>query len=117
MSQKSKRRFKELINDLGDRHISLQNIVLGEKSIGMQDFYQQNEVSYKEAVVLAQYAKAIVNQDTKAAEFLRDTAGEKPSTDLNIQDARSPLQDLSTEELRLLAEHYRQLAEAEKDGD
>lgn len=36
------------------------------------------------AVLLAQIHKAIYSKDTKAAEFVRDTAGEKPKDNVNM---------------------------------
>ena len=36
------------------------------------------------AILLAQIHKAIYSKDTKAAEFVRDTAGEKPKDDVNM---------------------------------
>ena len=54
-------------------------------------------------VVLRQYAEAIVNGSTKAAEFLRDTAGEKPATNIDVTDERqSGIRQMSDDELKAL---------------
>lgn len=45
------------------------------------------------AILLAQIHKAIVNKDTKAAEFVRDTAGQKPVENVNM-DGRFNYVDL-----------------------
>jgi hypothetical protein len=36
------------------------------------------------AMLFSQLAKAILQKDTRAAEFIRDTAGEKPKNDIDI---------------------------------
>ena len=42
-------------------------------------------MSMQDAQVLAQQYKAIVREDTNAAQFLRDTAGEKPTEKINAE--------------------------------
>ena len=57
-----------------------------------------------EAGILQQYAKAILGQDTKAMEFLRDTAGEKPSTQVDLSTDESGLSKMSLDDLMALKE-------------
>ena len=111
---KNIRRWREIVNGLGERGITLTNIVLEEKGQGLQDFFNEKEITYKEAVVLRQYAKAIITGDVRSAEFLRDTSGEKPTTEISVQDSRSPLHDMSTEDLNELLDFYRK--ESNKNG-
>ena len=46
--------------------------------------FMKLKITVQEAILLAQINKAIKNQDTKAAEFVRDTAGQKPTDKLNM---------------------------------
>lgn len=114
MKHKSSRRWRDIINELGERKISLENIVLEEKGQGLADFFKEKDISFKEAVGLRQYAKAIVTGDTRSAEFLRDTSGEKPSTEVHLHQSTSPLQELSVEELRDLLALYKEKDDSEK---
>ena len=70
---------------------------------------KKEKMTMDEVVVLQQYAKAIIQQDTKAAEFIRDSVGEKPSTvvDMNVEE-KSALESMTLEEL----EDYKLLLEA-----
>ena len=104
----TKRRWRELTKELGERKITVSNIALNEKEIGLDEFFKENEVSLKEAVILRQYAKAVVTGDVRSAEFLRDTSGEKPTTELSVQEHRSPLSELSLDELKLLIKHFKE---------
>ena len=107
-----KKKMKQIAQELGARHITLQNIAdqdFGGKSRGFIDMMEETEMTLDDVVILQQYAKAIINQDTKAAEFIRDTKGEKPSTtvDMTVGD-KSPIEQMSDEELKA----YKALLEA-----
>lgn len=104
----TKRRWRELTKELGERKITMANIALNEKEVGLDEFFKENEVSLKEAVILRQYARAVVTGDVRSAEFLRDTSGEKPTTELSVQEHRSPLSELSLDELKLLIKHFKE---------
>ena len=57
-----------------------------------------------EMLVLKQFAKALNKGDTKAFEVLRDTAGQKPAQKVDVTtDVKNPLEGLTTEELKKLA--------------
>jgi hypothetical protein len=43
-----------------------------------------HNATYSEAIVLVQAHKAVVKGDTKAAEFIRDTSGNKPNEKIDI---------------------------------
>lgn len=59
-------------------------------------------ITVQEAIMLAQIKKAMKG-DTKAAEFVRDSSGNKPKDDLNINgNINNPFAGLSTEELKKL---------------
>ena len=70
---------------------------------------EETEMTLDDVVILQQYAKAIINQDTKAAEFIRDTKGEKPATTVDMSvDNKSQIEQMSDEELA----EYKRLLEA-----
>ena len=70
---------------------------------------KKEKMTMDEVVVLQQYAKAIIQQDTKAAEFIRDSVGEKPSSTVNMNvEEKSALESMTLEEL----EDYKLLLEA-----
>lgn len=103
-----KKKMKQIAIELGARNITLQNIAsqdFGGKSRGFIDMMEETEMTLDDVVVLQQYAKAIINQDTKAAEFIRDTKGEKPATtvDMSVSD-KSPIEQMSDEELKAYSE-------------
>lgn len=61
-------------------------------------------ISVQEAILIAQVQKAM-NGDTRAAEYLRDTAGQKPSDKVEVSgQVDNPLSDLTTEELKKMVE-------------
>lgn len=79
------------------RDRSMQDIAkwLGKLTLNKEILYSPDEISdmekakeinltANEAILLAQYQKAI-SGDTKAAEFIRDTAGEKPKEQIEVQ--------------------------------
>lgn len=71
-----------------------------------------DEISLPDMILLAQSAKAIEEGDTKAATFVRDTSGGKPS-DEHIVSSTKSITDLSDEQLEFLLEH----AESTDDED
>ena len=99
---KSRRKtYKHIIKELGECQISLEDIAKGSKNEGFLYLLDKNGATFDEMVVLQQYSKAIIDRDTKSAEFLRDSAGQKPSTQVDLNDGRnSGLASLSDDELR-----------------
>lgn len=113
---KSRRKtYKNIIKELGECQISLDDIASGKKTDGFLYLLDKNGATFDEMVVLQQYSKAIIDRDTKSAEFLRDSAGQKPSTQVDLNDGRnSGLASLSDDELReMLALLKKQNNEAE----
>lgn len=97
-----RRKYKQIISELGIRNITMEDIAtgLGDKEPGFINMMHETDMTLDEAVVLQQYAKAIINQDTRAAEFLRDSVGEKPSQQLDINTTdESGISQMSYEEL------------------
>lgn len=60
-------------------------------------------VSVQEAIMIMQLQKAMKG-DTKAAEYVRDTIGQKPvdNVDMRVENTNDPLAGLTTEELKKL---------------
>lgn len=105
-----RKKYRQLVKEMGQRNITLKDIALGEKEKGFLEMIKETELTMDEVMILQQYSKAIVDRDTKAAEFLRDTAGEKPSTQIDLSDNDNGLSKMSLEELRAMKESLEKLA-------
>lgn len=112
---KRKRRYKNIIQDLGERMITLEELGEGTKNIGVLDSVLSNGGSLDDYVILQQFAKAIIEGDTRAAEFLRDTSGQKPTTGVDLVTNGGGLAEMSTEDLMALKESLEAAKENEKD--
>ena len=113
-----RKKYKDIVKELGARNITLKDIAsddLNGKYLGFLDMMDETGMTMDEAAVLQQYSKAIIDRDTKAVEFLRDTVGEKPSTqvDLNTND-ESGLSKMSLEELIELRDLLKQQSQKEE---
>ena len=88
---------------MGARQITLEDISKDDfngKLPGFLDMMDETGMTMDEAAVLQQYSKAIIDRDTRAVEFLRDTVGEKPSQQLDINSTdEGGLSKMSYEEL------------------
>ena len=98
-----KKKMKQIAQELGARHITLQDIATQDfngKSRGFIDMMDATGMTMDDVVMLQAYSKAIIDRDIKAAEFIRDTKGEKPATtvDMNV-DNKSPIETMSDKEL------------------
>jgi hypothetical protein len=98
-----KKKMKQIAIELGARHITLQDIATQDfngKSRGFIDMMDKTGMTMDDVVMLQAYSKAIIDRDIKAAEFIRDTKGEKPSTtvDMSVHD-KSPIEQMSDKEL------------------
>lgn len=113
MNKAKRKKYKAIIDGMGECQITLEDISKGQKLDGLAALLDEHGATLDEYVVLGQYSNAIYDRNTKSAEFLRDTAGEKPSTtvDLNNHD-NSGIGQMSKEELIEL----RDLLKKEKEG-
>lgn len=60
-------------------------------------------ITVNEAIQLKQVQRAL-NGDLASATYIRDTVGDKPSENVNVNaEVKNPFKDLTTEELRKLA--------------
>jgi hypothetical protein len=70
---------------------------------GVKQVLKENNATLDDLVILSQYSRAIVKEDTKAAEFLRDTRGEKPVNDISLSQTNNDFfADMSIEDLESL---------------
>ena len=97
-----RKKYAAIVKEMGVRGITLSDIAHDEKQQGFYDMMKECNMTLDERVVLQQYSKAIIDRDTRAAEFLRDTAGEKPSTQLEVTGDENGLSKMSLDELREL---------------
>lgn len=97
--QQLKKRLRNIAIELGNSKIDLNMISEGTKNKEFLDALDSANATYFDAMVMQQMAKAIVDADTKAAEFIRDTAGEKPSMQVDMNDTSKGLSQMSTEEI------------------
>lgn len=100
MNKAKRKKYKDIIREMGECQITLKDISKGEKLEGLAYLLDKNGATLDEYVVLQQYSNAIYDRSTKAAEFLRDSAGEKPSTQVDVNGrVESGISAMSTEEL------------------
>lgn len=109
-----RKKYKEIIKEMGTRNITLENINRGEKIPGMIEVMNETGMTMDEFVVLGQYSKAILDRDTRASEFLRDSVGEKPSNVIDINNEDNGLSKMSLEELTAMRAELQELLELEK---
>lgn len=112
-----RKKYAHIIKEMGIRNITLEDIAsgLGDKEKGFLDMMNKTGMTMDETVVLQQYAKAIIHQDTRSAEFLRDTVGEKPSTQIDVSGDENGLSKMSLEELKELKAALVELANKKED--
>lgn len=98
-----RKKYREIVKEMGARQITLDDISkddMNGKLPGFLDMMDKTGMTMDEAAILQQYSKAIIDRDTRAVEFLRDTVGEKPSQQLDINSTdESGLSKMSYEEL------------------
>ena len=96
-----RKKYKAIIEEMGARGITLVDLAnnLKGKDKGFLDMKTETGMTLDEAVVVQQYAKAIIDKDTRAAEFLRDSVGEKPSQQIDVNGEVSGLSAMSLDEL------------------
>lgn len=107
-----KKKMKQIALEMGQRGITLQDVAsqdFGGKSRGFIDMMDKTGMTMDEVVILQAYSKAIIDRDIKAAEFIRDTKGEKPATAVDMtMSEKSSIEKMTDEELVA----YKELLEA-----
>ena len=104
------KKWKNIAKELSDRHISLGDISdpSSPKQYALMDIAKHENLSLGELTVLRQFAEAIYTGSTRAAEFVRDTMGEKPTNDISLTTQKSPIEELSDEDLAALLAHLKE---------
>lgn len=101
------KKWKNIVSELSDREITLEDICNPEsnKQLGLLEVVKDQKMSLGDLALLRQYGEAILNGSTRAAEFLRDTMGEKPTTQIDMNVEEKGLKKMSYEELLELKEN------------
>ena len=102
ISGSSQRHYRTIVRELSDRQIPLNLLSDESKAKGLAQMLEEDVCSLSEVVILGQFAKAIDDSDTRAAEFLRDTAGYKPQTDVTVEHKTQGLASLTDTQLLTL---------------
>lgn len=102
ISGSSQRHYRTIVRELSDRQIPLSLLSDESKAKGLAQMLEEDVCSLSELVILGQFAKAIDDSDTRAAEFLRDTAGYKPQTDVTVEHKTQGLASLTDTQLLTL---------------
>ena len=101
-ARRAKRDMKQSLEILLNLAIKKGVVVDPSNAETLTDVKSKN-LTVQEAILVAQIQKALKG-DLRAAEFLRDTAGQKPVDKKDIkQEIKNPFEGLSTDELRKLA--------------
>lgn len=113
--QQRRKKYRQIAQEMGMRNITLQDVAngLGDKEKGFLDMMDKTGMTMDEAVMLQAYSKAIIDRDIRAAEFIRDTAGDKPSTQIEMTGENNGLSQMSLEELKELKAAIEALKEKE----
>ena len=102
ISGSSQRHYRTIVRELSDRQIPLNLLSDESKAKGLAQMLEEDVCTLSELVILGQFAKAIDDSDTRAAEFLRDTAGYKPQTDVTVEHKTQGLASLTDAQLLTL---------------
>ena len=121
ISGSSQRHYRTIVRELSDRQIPLNLLSDESKAKGLAQMLEEDVCSLSELVILGQFAKAIDDSDTRAAEFLRDTAGYKPQTDVTVEHKTQGLASLTDTQLLTLLqasnpEQSDEVSNGENDG-
>lgn len=102
ISGSSQRHYRTIVRELSDRQIPLNLLSDASRAKGLAQMLEEDVCTLSELVILGQFAKAIDDSDTRAAEFLRDTAGYKPQTDVTVEHKTQGLASLTDTQLLTL---------------
>ena len=103
VARREKRALRETLEELLTMSLRNGKPVSVEKIKSIAAIKGKN-ISVQEAIMLAQIQKAI-RRDVRAAEFIRDTIGQKPQDNRVVSgEVNNPMAGLTTEELKKLIE-------------
>jgi len=117
-----KRKLKELANEMFDRQITWEDIENNEKTKGVADMLQKTGTTYAELALAQQMYRAAYKADLKSLEFLRDTAGQKPTEKIEQTVKNNDYDSIPLGELERRLELYKELEKShekisESEGD
>ena len=102
ISGSSPRHYRTIVRELSDRQIPLNLLSDASRAKGLAQMLEEDVCTLSELVILGQFAKALDDSATRAAEFLRDTAGYKPQTDVTVEHKTQGLASLTDTQLLTL---------------
>ena len=103
VARREKKALRETLEDLLTMSLKNGKPTSVEKIKSIAAIKGKN-ISVQEAIMLAQIQKAI-RGDVRAAEFIRDTIGQKPQDNMIVSgEVNNPMAGLTTEELKKLIE-------------
>lgn len=113
----NRRKWKHIFEELDARKITLGDVFYNNKEAGLKDIFNTvPDATLADMVGLRMYAEAILGGKVQAAEFIRDTLGEKPSTQIDMTTTTTPLSNISTDDLESLIKMAREYANGESLG-
>lgn len=101
----NKKKYSSILRELGARKITFSNILRDEKMNGVLEVFDMFEGTMDELASLKLMSIMLSGADRdslKAFEIVRDTVGEKPLNNVEVLVKKSPLDDMTTEEIREL---------------
>ena len=113
---RNKTKWRTIVKEMGARKISLNDIKEAKKLPGMAEMLNNiPDMTYDDLIILRQYAEGIYGKyPTTQATFLRDTAGEKPSSKIEITEHKSVFDDLTEEQIE---QYVAALSDNDNDDD
>jgi hypothetical protein len=99
--KREKKRVKEILDIFLSMPLKKRKEAEIEEIKAFEELKGKN-ITVNEAIQLRQVQRAL-NGDLASATYIRDTVGDKPSDNVNVNaEVKNPLKDLTTEELRKL---------------
>lgn len=105
VSQHSRKHWRTIAQEFGERGIKIADLANAKQmpaELAMMLEDDDDIMTLSDLVILAQYSKAIIDRDTKAATFLRDTAGYQPPKEVKVENTPTGLATLTEDELHQL---------------
>ena len=100
--QREKRRAREILDIFLSMPLKKRKEAEIEQIKAFEELKGKN-ITVNEAIQLKQVQKAL-NGDLASATYIRDTVGDKPSENVNVNaEVKNPFKDLTTEELKKIA--------------
>lgn len=95
----AKKRLRSGLRALADMRFPIETLTASHKD---REFYKAMDtagLTFADVMNLQAYVEAINNGNIRAMEYIRDTTGEKPSLQLDMNDTTKGLSAMTTEEI------------------